>query len=418
MNRNRRLLDRDGSYRIRWAIPVPQPAIEDVYLEIVGGRIRALGPFRGERTTATYDRHVLLPSLCNAHSHLELTTGGDLVPESDTEFTTWLDAMIARRIAQRTNTDVSVEQREAALARGLDESRNSGVQWVADIASPDIGLSPLESSPLEGIRFVESIGFTPQRAASAIDNVRRLASSPPHLPKGWSPGLSPHAPYTVHPDLFRHILHAASQRGWPVAMHLAESAAESRLLQDGSGPLVDVLRKYEAWQPGILSGSTDYMDYLVPLAHVRRALVIHGTYLDPPHWDFLAAHRHSMAVVYCPRTHGVFRHRPYPLEGMLAAGVRVLLGTDSRATNPDLDLWNEIVFAKRTHPQVSSEKLLAMATADVWAWRGNLEPQGLQVGARVPLVLWELPDELNPWSFVWFEHAGEETRTYEERPQS
>ena len=74
------------------------------------------------------------------------------------------------------------------------------------------------------------------------------------------------------------------------------------------------------------------------LATAHRALVIHGNYLAGDEIDFVAAHRERMSLVYCPRTHAYFGHEPYPLAEMLAAGVRVAVGTDSRASNPDLRL--------------------------------------------------------------------------------
>ncbi len=47
---------------------------------------------------------------------------------------------------------------------------------------------------------------------------------------------------------------------------------------------------------------------------------------------------------------------------MLARGVNVALGTDSRASNPDLSLLAEMRFCARTHADVSGAKLLELAT--------------------------------------------------------
>ncbi len=45
-------------------------------------------------------------------------------------------------------------------------------------------------------------------------------------------GVSPHAPYSASPDLYR----ACADLGLPVATHLAESEAETQWLLDGAGP--------------------------------------------------------------------------------------------------------------------------------------------------------------------------------------
>ena len=48
----------------------------------------------------------------------------------------------------------------------------------------------------------------------------------------------------------------------------------------------------------------------------------------------------------------------------MAKGARVVLGTDSRASNPDLSLWKEIQFVAVQFPNIPVPRLLAMATID------------------------------------------------------
>jgi cytosine/adenosine deaminase-related metal-dependent hydrolase len=69
-----------------------------------------------------------------------------------------------------------------------------------------------------------------------------------------------------------------------------------------------------------------------------------------------------MTVVYCPRTHAFFRHETYPLARWLAAGVSLALGTDSRASNPDLNLFEEMKFVAARHPQVAPAAVLELGT--------------------------------------------------------
>jgi len=67
-------------------------------------------------------------------------------------------------------------------------------------------------------------------------------------------------------------------------------------------------------------------------------------------------------VVYCPRTHLYFGHEAYPLAEMLAAGVRVAVGTDSRASNPDLRLLEELKLVARQYPEVPPDSIVRMGT--------------------------------------------------------
>src|SRR5262249_11550758 len=103
-------------------------------------------------------------------------------------------------------------------------------------------------------------------------------------------------------------------------------------------------------------------DYLQFLATAHRSLVIHGNYLAADEIEFLAVHRDRMSLVYCPRTHAYFSHEPYPLAEAFAAGVHFAVGTDSRASNPDLRLLEELRVIARDYPSILPESILRMGT--------------------------------------------------------
>ena len=106
------------------------------------------------------------------------------------------------------------------------------------------------------------------------------------------------------------------------------------------------------------------MDYLQLLSAAPKVFIIHGNYLDDEELRFLAAHRETMSVVYCPRSHAYFRHTPYPLEKMLDFGVRVLLGTDSLASVANLSFIEEMQFVLKNHPSVSAEAVYRLGTLE------------------------------------------------------
>lgn len=116
------------------------------------------------------------------------------------------------------------------------------------------------------------------------------------------------------------------------------------------------------WDPTAIPLGTRPLDYLQLLAHTSRALVVHGNYLSEVERSFLATHADHMSLVYCPRTHARFGHPPYPLAELLAAGVRVALGTDSRASNPDLSVLSELRHAAQQHKSISPGVILFLGT--------------------------------------------------------
>jgi cytosine/adenosine deaminase-related metal-dependent hydrolase len=201
------------------------------------------------------------------------------------------------------------------------------------------------------------------------------------------PGVSPHAPYSVSVPLF----FRASIASLPLAVHLAETRAELDLLGDRCGPFVPFLKELNVWYPAGLAESINHILELGRNAY--PCLFIHCNYLSPD-----APIPSRGAVVYCPRTHAAFGHPAHPFRDFLARGVRVALGTDSLASNPDLSLLAEARFVHSRHPDLPGATLLQMATlsgAEVLGWAdetGSLEPGKSADFVMVPLPSRDEPD--------------------------
>ena len=95
----------------------------------------------------------------------------------------------------------------------------------------------------------------------------------------------------------------------------------------------------------------------------------------------------QLTVVYCPRTHAFFQYGPHPVDRLLAAGVRVALGTDSRASNPDLNIWQEVRQLLEHRPDLDPESVLAMATMAGADALGRSDLGRIEVGARARLAI-------------------------------
>ena len=120
------------------------------------------------------------------------------------------------------------------------------------------------------------------------------------------------------------------QSNFPIATHLAETADEAEFLANHSGPFRDLWAALGAWSDGVsrFAGGPIRAMQLVGLLDLPGAVLAHVNYCDDAELDILARGRAS--VVYCPRTHAWFRHPPHRLREMLARGINVAVGTNSR----------------------------------------------------------------------------------------
>jgi cytosine/adenosine deaminase-related metal-dependent hydrolase len=322
----------------------------------------------------------VIPGLVNAHTHLEFS-GRDSPLSSGEPFTDWIRAVVAWRRGGSSN--------QAADVRcGLSELAVAGTTLVGEIAAGDWSLEQYSASGPRAVLFQELIGLLPEQREEQLVIARR------HLSDGQVggtgrllAGLSPHAPYSVHPQLFGELVDLANTQHAPLAIHLAETAAELELLDRGTGPFVELLREFGVWREDVIPSGSRPLDYLRRLEPLQHALVIHGNYLSDEEIDFLSGHE-NLAVVYCPRTHAYFGHREHPWRKLIASGARVAVGTDGRASNPDLSLWRELCFLRKHHPQVDARKLLELGTIDGARALGlDAETGSLTIGKRADLTV-------------------------------
>jgi aminodeoxyfutalosine deaminase len=383
--------------RARYVLPVTGDPIPDGFVAIERERIAAVGSWRGVAAACNVVSESLvvrdlgnvaiLPGLVNAHAHLDFSGLVAPLGHHGIGMVDWIRCVLDYRRQARG-------QERQAIARGLQESLRLGITTLADIAQPGWPLDALVAAPLRTIAFQELIAPTADRVADTIElartHLRRVsAAACPNV----APGLSPHAPYTVHPDLLSAAIELSAAERIPMAMHLAETPEELELLAHGTGPLRQFLGDVGAWDATAIAGPTRPLDFLRLLSTAHRALVIHGNYLDDEEIGFLGGHAERMAVVYCPRSHDWFAHRRYPLEKMLAAGANVALGTDGRASSPDLSLLAEMRFAARRHPGVGLDQVLKLGTIDAARALGlENEIGSLTRGKRADLAIVALPD--------------------------
>jgi len=297
----------------------------------------------------------------------------------DGTFPGWIRAVIEHR---RSHELVPIE----SIRLGLKESLQSGTTMLGEIATQPESWHEYHGSPLRGVVYQELLGQKPDR----IEDSKQLAKK--HLARGefagnWTAGLSPHAPYSTHSRLVDFAANR-TEPGVPLAMHLAESLEELELLKSQSGPFRELLNELGTWVPGDMATNLTVLHYLQMLASGRRVAVVHGNYLTDEEIAFLALHADQMGVVYCPRTHTFFGHRQHPLRRLLQAGIRVALGTDSRASNPGLDILGELQHAARLFPELSPRQVLSLATTNgAWMLGKEREYCGISIGGAADFTI-------------------------------
>jgi cytosine/adenosine deaminase-related metal-dependent hydrolase len=390
------------TYTARWVFPVAGPPLPNGTVTVRGAKVEAVEP-RGARTPdVDLGNAAIVPGLVNAHTHLDLSGARGRIPPTDPDhFTDWLRGVIAYRRGR------TPEQVQADIRSGLAECLRSGTTLLGDITVGGASHPAVTAAPVRAVLFWEVIGLNRDRFDASLQEfeIKAGLSWADDAPEPVYPGtrfcqwwVSPHAPYSVNHDSALGQLLIGN-----AAIHLAESPAESELLATRTGPLVRFLQELGVWEPGAFTAGL--LDFLVSFPQGKWSrLYIHCNYLptDAPLGP-------NQSVVYCPRTHAAFAHPPHPFREFLKRRVRVCLGTDSLASNPDLDILAEARFVRARYPDFPGDTLLRMVTlsgAEALGWAdeaGSLEP-----GKSADLVAVPLPDRdaADPHELLFADHPG------------
>lgn len=366
------------AYRARYVIPIDQPPIPNGYVAVAKNSIVAVAPWSSKNQAAIATDCVIdlgevaiIPALVNAHTHLEFSNLRQPLGLPGMDFTDWIRLVVAAR-NKKNGIDAGVSKTKTIL-RGLAESYRSGVGCIGEIATAPVSLAdyhcPKGLSGVDVVIFFEQLGRNPDlfsHRQSELNQFLRVDSTVQPNAENEAlqvlPAVSPHAPYSVHPDLLRQMIDTAVATQVPVAMHLMESEAERELLMNRTGSFAELLRDFGIWDPSSFLPVQSIGNILEDLSRCARVQIVHGNYLNHDEIQLISKHRERMTVIYCPRTHEYFQHASYPLEQLHRAGILVGLGTDSRASNPDLNLFAELQTVARKFPKLPHLAILEMGT--------------------------------------------------------
>lgn len=281
----------------------------------------------------------------------------------------------------------------AAAKSGLRRSFAAGVTTVADTGRSGAVIQALAELGGSGIAYQEVFGPDPAQCAASLAGLERDLT---RLARYERPrvrlGISPHAPYSVSRPLYRAAAALARQQGRPLAVHVAESAAESELLATATGRFAESwVRRGIPLPPGGRSPVAwlEEQDVLGP-----DILCIHAVRVDSS--DIARLKRHDCAVAHCPRSNRRHGHGDAPLAALLQSGLRLGVGTDSAASVYPVDLLAEARAAALLANLTPAQALSLVTSGAARALGMEQEIGTLAPGLWADLVVIRIPEGTSP----------------------
>lgn len=304
---------------------------------------------------------LVMPGLVNTHAHSPMTLFRGLA--DDLPLMTWLQEHIFPAEARYVNSEMVYWCTKLAAA----EMVLSGTTTVADSyffeddaarAMKDVGLRCLAA---QGV-----IDFPAPGVPDPTSNIDVAAQ----FINNWqdddliTPGIFCHSPYTCSSETIIKAKNLARQTGSRLFIHAAETSAEKE--QSHVEHRLSPIKYLE--KLGVLDENT---------------VCVHCVWLDDE--DILILKDSGTNVASCPESNMKLASGVAPLESLVDAGVPVGLGTDSSASNNNLDMFGELATAAKIHKVTGLDptalpagKIMELATS------GGAEVLGLnQVTGRL-----------------------------------
>jgi 5-methylthioadenosine/S-adenosylhomocysteine deaminase len=353
-------------YSADWVLPVDGEPIENGAVAVEGGRIAAVGTREELGDGERFEGAAIVPGFVNAHTHIEYAVYAGFGDAQS--FGPWLALHIERKARIGFDEVVDIARFGAAmsLASGVTTIGDASFAGAAAVACSDLGL--------RAIVYLEVFGSDTDGARRQFEQSRARIEG--HVSPVVSIGVSPHAPYSTSPEVYRTCAHM----GLPIMTHLNESQDELDWLLRGEGPM---------------ASARDVL--LPPLGETGIERLAREGLLGP---EWIAAHcvkvsaeeiellrEADVAVAHCPRSNGFLGCGFAPLAELRAAELRVGVGTDGISSTPSADFFDEL----RTMTVVArarEEKASALTAHDVLelATLGGARALGLdgEIGSLTP----------------------------------
>jgi aminodeoxyfutalosine deaminase len=342
---------------------------------------------------------VLSPGFVNCHCHLELSHMRGVISEG-TGLVDFLSTVIRRRAGapsrgasptggeregapEATGTDVGApsEGRPAAgtdagskipeaIAAGEQEMLDNGIVAVGDICNTADTVTQKALGRLYYHNFIETMGFIEQGAAARFAHslgVFNAFAKAYQLPIE-SNSIVPHAPYSVSAALFKLI--AGFPGNYLLTIHNQESEAENEFQLTGKG---DFLRLYETLGLDVSffqgTGKRGPASWLPYLYKNQRVILVHNVAMGAEDLRAVGSGHGrvpggpDLYYCLCPNANLYISGKLPDVALLHREGCRIVIGTDSLASNHQLSILEELKTLQRAFPELSTSTLLRWATA-------------------------------------------------------
>ena len=336
-----------------WIFPVSSPPINNgvVAVNPDGGIEEVLTQEEASSLGLATTKHKgsIVPGFINTHCHLELSHMLGQIPEQ-----TGLVEFVQSIIKSRRGDIAEIKKAMYAADQKMFEN---GIVAVADISNQISSKEVKEQSKIYYHTFIEAMGFNPERANAIMDDVKEIKQAFEPLPAS----IVPHAPYSVSPELFGLIKVEAEKDNAFISVHNQETDDENAFFENKTGGFL-ALYKFLGLDISFFAPTkkTSLQTWLLYIKE-QKTLLVHNTVSSKADITFAKENNNNLYWCLCPQANLYIENALPEVDLLIEENVKITLGTDSLASNHQLNILSEMITLQK-YKQVPFEKLLRWAT--------------------------------------------------------
>jgi cytosine/adenosine deaminase-related metal-dependent hydrolase len=362
-------------FRADYVFPIYADPIKDgvVTVDDLGKIISVSDQIPPDANPASVERlkGVICPGFINTHCHVELSHLHGKIPESGglVDFIKGIQAL--------RNSDP--KEIEAAAIKADHDMYENGIVAVGDISNSNATVQLKASSKIYYHTFVETFGFTPDRAEAVFNGALELADE--FKPQPVS--VTPHAPYSVSKELFKLIKKYcdANPNKNLITIHNQECEDENKFYRYKLGRFNDLYEHFGIDISYFKPQARNSLQSVIPLLTSKQdILMVHNTCTNLKDIYFIKRFDRRINWCFCPNANIYIEGALPKVDLFLDQGFNITLGTDSLASNKKLCILSEMRTLQQKFPALSTERLLKWGTLNGAAFlgidkeKGSIEP--------------------------------------------
>ena len=299
---------------------------------------------------------IISPGFINAHCHLELSHLRNVIPEK-TGLVNFVFDIISKRFFPEEEILISIEKAE-------EEMLQNGIVAAGDISNNTLTISQKRKKNLHYYNFIETSGWHPDVASRRLEISKNILED--FEKYGLLSSIVPHAPYSVSENLWEKILPFFVEK--TITIHNQETADEDVFFLEAKGSFVKMFEMMNIDNSFFEAKKTrSVQTYFKNLSAAASVILVHNTFTEQKDLDFIDQNKSKAQLVsfcLCPNANMYIENRLPPVDLFLKNDLNIVLGTDSLASNHQLNILEEIKTIVKSFPEINTSTLLKWATSN------------------------------------------------------